>query len=449
MGGIDLGMKRFYIWTIGCQMNRADSWRASMELRRRGYEPCARAEEADLILLNTCVVRQSAEDKAVGRINSLKSLKTSDPNRVIIVMGCLVGDISQLKRQFPFVDAFLPPSDIAGLVEFVGDLDGAIDRKSLIESHPPVSSFVPISYGCDHHCTYCIVRIRRGHQRSRPVGEIVDEVKCLVERGAVEVTLLGQNVDSYGRDLPDQPDLASVLAAVHEIPGLARIRFLTSNPADMTQHLIETVARLPKVCEHFELPVQSGDDDILRRMARRYTTEEYRRLIEQIRAEIPSASIATDVIVGFPGETEEQFLNTYRLIEEIGFDVVHVAAYSPRPGTPAARLSDDVPDEEKRRRRQAIEALQREIAARINKRYLHRTVEILVEGRQKGKWMGRTRTNKLVFLSSDQPLRGKVVPVRITWTGPWSMQAELIPQAPIALNAVSCYSGNEVAGECQ
>ena len=149
-------MKRFYIWTIGCQMNRADSWRASAELRRRGYEPCARAEEADLILLNTCVVRQSAEDKAVGRINSLKSLKTSDPNRVIIVMGCLVGDISQLKRQFPFVDAFLPPSDIAGLVEFVGDLDGAIDQKSLIESHPPVSSFVPISYGCDHHCTYCI-----------------------------------------------------------------------------------------------------------------------------------------------------------------------------------------------------------------------------------------------------------------------------------------------------
>lgn len=419
-------MKRFHIWTIGCQMNRADSWRISEELSRRGYEPCSRAEESDLIILNTCVVRQSAEDKAVGRISSLKSLKASNPNRAIIVMGCLVGDISELQRRFPFVDEFLRPSEVAGLTEFVRRWDPAVSEESfsLSERRAPVSCFVPISYGCNHHCTYCIVRIRRGREHSRPGEEVVEEVGCLVKRGAVEVTLLGQNVDSYGRDLPAQPDLASVLADVHEVPGLARIRFLTSNPADVTHRLIETVACLGKVCEHFELPVQSGDDEILRRMARRYTVEEYRHLIRQIREAIPGAGIATDVIVGFPGETREQFRSTYRLVEEIRFDVVHVAAYSPRPGTSAARLLDDVSGEEKRRRRQTIESLQERIAGQINEFYLRRTVEVLVEGKQKGKWKGRTRTNKLVFFFSDQNVHGRIVPVRITWAGPWSMQAE-------------------------
>jgi len=250
-------------------------------------------------------------------------------------------------------------------------------------------------------------------------------VKELYENGYKEVTLLGQNVDTYGRDLPDRPDLADLLEAVHQIEGLWRIRFLPSHPADMTDRIIEAVARLPKVCEHIEIPVQSGDDRILKRMARGYTVAQFRQLVAKIRQRIPDVYLATDVIVGFPGETEEQFLNTYRLLEELRFDMVHVAAFSPRPGTPAARLPDDVPPEEKERRRRLIEGLQERIAGEINRRFLGRTVEVLVEGKHKGKWRGRTRTNKLVFFEDERDWRGKLAQVRITWAGPWSMRGEV------------------------
>jgi tRNA-2-methylthio-N6-dimethylallyladenosine synthase len=280
-------------------------------------------------------------------------------------------------------------------------------------------------YGCDHLCTYCIVRLRRGRQCSKCPAEIVDEVQCLVKRGAREVVLLGQNVDAYGRDLPDQSTLAGLLEAVHEIDGLWRIRFLTSHPADMTGELIEVVSDLPKVCEHIEIPVQSGDDKILKRMVRRYTIAQYKELVARIRQRIPNVALVTDVIVGFPGETEKQFMNTCDLLREIRFDLVHVAAYSPRPGTAANRLPDDVPPQEKERRRKAVEELQRQIAAEINARFLGQTVEVLVEERHKGKWRGRTGTNKLVFFGDEGDWRGKLAKVRITWTGPWSMQGSL------------------------
>jgi tRNA-2-methylthio-N6-dimethylallyladenosine synthase len=300
-----------------------------------------------------------------------------------------------------------------------------------------VSVHVPISYGCDHHCTYCIVRIRRGRERSRPLDEIVDEVRALAARGVREVTLLGQNVDSYGRDLPalrgagEPPGLADLLYAVHEVQGLCRIRFLTSHPADLRPSAIEAVAALPRVCPHFELPIQAGDDAVLRRMARGYTVADYQALIAGIRARIPGCSVATDVIVGFPGETEAQFEATYRLLEELRFDAVHAAAYSERPGTPAARLVDDVPLEEKLRRRAALDDLQAEIVAELNAPLLGQVVEVLVEDKRKGRWGGRTTTNKLVFFDdaarperrSDR--RGQLVSVRITWTGPWSMIGEL------------------------
>jgi len=276
--------------------------------------------------------------------------------------------------------------------------------------------------GCDHLCTYCIVRLRRGRQRSKRPAEIVDKVQCLVKRGGREVVLLGQNVDAYGRDLPDQPTLASLLEAVHEIDGLWRIRFLTSHPADMADALIETVANLQKVCEHIEIPVQSGDDQILKRMLRRYTIAQYRELVAKIRERIPNVALVTDVIVGFPGETEKQFMNTYDLLREIRFDVVHVAAYSPRPGTAANSLLDNVPPQEKERRRKAVEELQEQIAGEINALLLDQTVEVLVEERHKGKWRGRTRTSKLVFFEDEGNWRGKLAKVRIIWTGPWSMQ---------------------------
>ena len=409
-------------------MNIADSRRLADELEKLGYVPTRRAENADVIVLNTCVVRQSAEDKALGRLSSLKPHKKKRPEATIAVMGCLVDDIPALRQAFPYVDAFLKPSDVAGLVEFVKSHRPSASDLQLPNSklQYPISCYVPIIEGCNHFCTYCIVRLRRGRERSRPVDEIVEEVECLVKRGAREITLLGQNVDAYGHDLAGQPDLADLLTAVHGIERLWRIRFLTSHPADMKERIIEAVASLPKVCEHIEIPVQSGDDAVLKRMVRGYTVDQYRRLVAQIRQRIPEVSLATDVIVGFPGETEQQFANTCQLLEEIRFDVVHVAAYSPRPGTAASRLPDDVPEEAKARRRKIIEELQADIADKINQQLLGETVEVLVEEKYRGKWKGRTRTHKLVFFEDDGDWRGKLAQVKITWAGPWSMQGELV-----------------------
>jgi tRNA-2-methylthio-N6-dimethylallyladenosine synthase len=428
-------VQTFYIWTIGCQMNFADSWRLEEELRRLGYREAPRAEKSDLVVLNTCVVRQHAEDKCVGRLTSLKGWKRRRPGSLLVVVGCFVGDVESLRRAYPYVDLFLQPSDYMGLVHYLCDHDLVPHNEELAlspgERDVPVSMHVPISYGCDHHCTYCIVRLRRGGERSRPVDEIVDEIRALTARGVREVTLLGQNVDSYGRDLLAQPGtdrpptLADLLYRVHEIEDLSRIRFLTSHPADLRPEVIEAVASLPRVCPHFELPVQAGHDDVLKRMARGYTVAEYRDLIAHVRVRIPDCSVATDVIVGFPGETEAQYKATYDLLEELRFDAVHVAAYSERPDTPAARLGDDVPLAEKHRRRQEIDDLQGRIVGEINARFLGQTAEVLVERKKKSRWEGRTATNKLVYFEHDtQDWRGALAQVRITWTGPWSMIGE-------------------------
>ncbi len=429
---------KYHIWTIGCQMNVADSRRAAEELESLGYKAVPRPEEADVIVLNSCVVRQSAEDKVYGRLSSLKPIKRQRPEAIIALMGCAVGqDISPLQKRFPYVDLFLRPAEIEPLVELIKSRDGR-DQIPDLEIRQPVSSYVPIIHGCDNFCTYCIVPYRRGRERSRPVDEIVAEVQRLVAQGTREVTLLGQNVDSYGHDLPGRPDLAHLLTAIHDVEGLWRIRFLTSHPKDISEALIETVAHLPKVCEHIEVPAQSGDDFVLKRMGRGYTVEHYRWLISRIRQAIPGVSLATDVIVGFPGETKEQFMGTYNLLQELHFDVVHVATYSPRPETAASRLPDNVPGEEKERRRQAIEGLQESIAGEINGKLLGQTVEILVEEKHKGKWKGRTRTHKLVFFADEGDWRGKLAQVRITWTGPWSMQGELVLPMNPALSTTIC-----------
>lgn len=431
-------MKGYYLWTIGCQMNHADSRRIAEELQNLGYAATRRPAEADVIVLNTCVVRQSAEDKVYGRLSSLKPIKQRRPEAILALMGCIVGeDTSSLQQRFPYVDLLVRPSDTQSLIDFIASRDNTAAHQQPTSNIqypipniqypascilPPVSCYIPVMHGCDHLCTYCIVRLRRGPQRSKRPAEIVNEVQHLVERGAREVTLLGQNVDAYGHDLPDQPTLAGLLKGIHEPDGLWRIRFLTSHPADIADELIEAVADLPKVCENIEIPVQSGDDEILKRMLRRYTIAQYRELVAKIRERIPKVALATDVIVGFPGETEKQFINTCDLLREIRFEVVHAAAYSPRPGTAASRLSDDVPPQEKERRRKAIEELQRQIAGEINALLLGQTVEVLVEERHKGKWRGRTRTNKLVFFEDEGNWRGKLAQVQITWAGPWSMQ---------------------------
>jgi tRNA-2-methylthio-N6-dimethylallyladenosine synthase len=435
---------KYHIWTAGCQMNVADSQRVASALEGLGYKATRRAAEADVIVLNTCVVRQSAEDKAAGRLYSLKPLKKKKPNLVINLMGCMVGvkDTDHLQARFPFVDVFSPPSDPGPLISYLTQdetrsLEQAqtnrrfamMDGELILPAHERgklVSAHVPVVLGCSHACTFCIIPYRRGAERSRTVGEIVAEVRSLVSQGVKEITLLGQIVDRYGKDIPDGPDLSALLRIVHQVQGLERIRFLTSHPNWMTDELLDTVAELPKVMPHIEVPVQAGDDEVLERMKRGYSVDAYRRLVEKIRDRIPGVSIATDVIVGFPGESEAQFQATYDLLAELKLDVAHLARYSARQGTVATRkLEDNVAEDEKWRRFRALEELQEEIAGEINGGYLGKQVEVLFEEKVRGRWRGRTPTNKLVFVESEQNLRGQKKAVYITWAGPWSMQGAL------------------------
>ncbi len=425
-------------------MNVADSLRVSSALEHLGYQPTHQTEDADVIVLNTCVVRQSAEDKAYGRLSSLRPLKQQRPELVINLMGCLVGVKGNtiLRKRFPFVDVFSPPSDPGPLVAYLTLLEsriveqGEIDQRyaamdgdlllPLEERDKLVTANVPVVLGCSHSCTFCIIPYRRGVERSRPLGEILAEVRSLVAQGVREVTLLGQIVDRYGKDLPDSPNLATLLHIVNAVDGLERIRFLTSHPNWMTEELLEAVAELPKVMPHIEVPVQAGDDKVLEDMQRGYTVADYRRMVARIRERIPDVAIATDVIVGFPGESQAQFQKTYDLLVELELDVAHLARYSVRPGTVAERrMVDDVPEEEKWRRFRALEELQEGIVANINARYLGREVEVLFEEKVRGRWRGRTPTNKLVFVESDEDLRGQVRQTLITWAGPWSMQGAL------------------------
>lgn len=485
-------MKHYHIWTIGCQMNEADSGRVAAELDALGYAPTDQAQDADVIVLNTCVVRQSAEDRAVGHLSSLKPLRESDPQRVIALMGCMVGikPNRALQERFPFVDVFMPPSEPGPLVSYLtgrhieaearalddeetearhlfqdfgspeaaalGLVDDVTESERVEKpsaptpirpfslTHPiqsirhlslngqtPVVANVPIVYGCSHACSFCIIPSRRGVERSRPLDEIVREIQGLVDQGVREVMLLGQIVDRYGKDFPGhRPDLADLLAAVHEIKGLWRIRFLTSHPNYMTDRILHAVAELPRVCEQIEVPVQAGDDDILQAMKRGYTTDDYRRLVRRIREVVPETAVHTDIIVGFPGETETQFQRTYDLLAELKLDKVHLAMYSPRPGTVSERrMTDDVSPEEKKRRWDVLDKLQEQVVGEINRRSLGETVEVLVEERhRKGRWRGRTRTNKLVFFADAGDWRGKLAQVRITWAGPWSMIGEVVGQ---------------------
>jgi tRNA-2-methylthio-N6-dimethylallyladenosine synthase len=482
-------MRSYFIWTIGCQMNEADSGRVAAELDKRGYTPTADPKDADIIVLNSCVVRQSAEDRVVGRLSSLRPLKDGDPSRVIALMGCLVGirPSSALTERFPFVDVFMAPSDPTPLLTFLDSHDVGAEARTLEReltqarhvqqemfspeaaaiglirdpdkptkestaphrvqpTHQggladtqqgmlqsirhlsprgvvPVTANVPVVYGCSHACTFCVIPLRRGIERSRPLEEIVAEVQDLVSQGVREVTLLGQIVDRYGKDFPDEhPDLADLLRAVHDVRGLWRIRFLTSHPNYMNDRILSAVTDLPKVCEQIEIPVQAGSNMILDRMRRGYSREDYRELVWRIRARIPHAAVHTDVIVGFPGETDEQFLETYELLAELRLDKAHLAMYSPRPGTVSARrMSDDVQQEEKKRRWEALDKLQAAVVGEINRRLVGTNAEVLVEDLYKGKWRGRTRTNKLVFFQSHGDWRGRLCSVQITWAGPWSM----------------------------
>ena len=463
---------KYNIQTLGCQMNVADSQRLASALEQLGYEAVHPDEmdSAEVHVINTCVVRQQAEDKAWGRLQQLKKLKEKNPQMVIGLMGCLVGvkDPLRLRKQVPFVDVFIPPSETEPMTAFLQDrnveadtvteqvakrarLNQVMDEMSpeheedLVlptrEQGTLVSAHIPIVYGCSHACAFCIIPFRRGIERSRPVGEIVRDVRNLARQGVKEITLLGQIVDRYGKDIPDGPNLAQLLRVVHEVAveeDLYRIRFLTSHPNWMTQELLETVAELPRVMPHIEVPIQAGDDIVLENMKRGYTQQQYRDLCEQIRATIPNVAIHTDIIVGFPGETDEQFMETYRVLEELKLDKAHLAMYSPRPGTVSdRRMEDDVVYADKKHRHRTLEVLQGQVQAEINTKYLGETVEVLVEDLQKGKWRGRTPQNKLVFFEdTSRNWKGRLVNLEITWTGPYSMQGRLPQTEADAADAI-------------
>ena len=429
-------MTSYHIWTVGCQMNKADSERMGAGLEQLGLQWSQDPKDADVIVLNSCVVRQQAEERVVGMLTSLKPWKQRFPDKTLALMGCMVGPKKDdLLKRYPYVDLFMQPQQFEPLIELVGDKvgvdpDGCVGP--FVPGSPSVTTHVPIIHGCDKFCTFCIIPYRRGREISRSTHELVQECKMLVARGVKEVTLLGQNVDSYGHDFEEPSDLANLLQSIHDdVPELSRIRFLTSHPNDMSDKIIDAVARLPHVMENINLPFQAGNDEVLRNMKRGYTNAQYRELISKVRSTVPEVAIVTDLIVGFPGETEEQFEDSVQLIQDLRFDKVHVAMYSTRPNTFAQRkMVDDVTQEEKHRRLKVIEATQETILSEINASYFGSVEEILVDGHNKGRWQGRTRTDKLVFFESEDAKLGQLRKVRITKTTPWSLSGSLLTANP-------------------
>jgi tRNA-2-methylthio-N6-dimethylallyladenosine synthase len=427
--------RRYYLWTVGCQMNVSDSERLEAALQNVGYSPAAHPEEASFIVLNSCSVRASAEERIFGKLGELVRVKRAQPDTCVVLWGCMVGPQNQsiFARQLPMVDHFVSPSAVDAVVALAPNAIYTLDEPALPVAnweHPPVAVHVPIQYGCNLSCAYCVIPQRRGPERSRPLAELVDECQRLVARGARELTLLGQIVDSWGHDLPGRPQLADLIEAVHAIPGLQRLRFLTSHPAWMTDQLIATVASLPRCMPDINLPVQSGSDRVLKLMRRGYTVARYTALVAKIRATIPNVSLTTDIIVGHPGETREDFVQTLALCEAIRFDKVHIAAFSARPGTLAATQEADpalaVSEDEKEARRRELEHFQEQIATECSANMLGQTVQALVEGESKGKWRGRSPNNKLIFFPHPDDLTGQLVPVRITQTSPWALQGQAV-----------------------
>ena len=496
-------LPRFHVWTLGCQMNRSDSEEMAGRLVRAGCEEAPSIETADIVVINTCAIREGAEQKVIGRQGQLARLRAANPALRVVLTGCSVRepDRAGLRRRYPAVDLFLRPDEEPELVDRLGlasaqapigatgatttvgrAVVGAADHlpgtraravgEGTVARGSAISAWLPIIYGCDKTCTYCIVPFSRGPERSRPFDDIVGEARSLAAAGYREVTLLGQNVNSYGHDLPPdprfghveatrlagrrldvagRPDLAELICAIDALrttagrPAIGRLRFVTSHPWDLSDRLITALAECESVCEHLHLPVQSGSDAVLRRMGRQYTIEHYRGRLARIREAVPGITISTDVIVGFCGETEGQFEETLPLVETVRYDQVFAAAYSPRPGTPATRMPDDVPVADKRRRLNTLLAAQEAIGLERNEAWLGREVEVLVDavspprGHDHGhapdlggtpagaaRLSGRTRGNKLVHLGADEALIGRTVTVRIDHAGPYALRGALV-----------------------
>ncbi len=464
--------KQYFIDTMGCQMNERDSETIAGILHSCGYRPALAPAEADFIALNTCAVRAKPVHKVFSKLGELRRIKQQHPGTVIAVLGCVVQVAAQeIARRAPYVDIILGPRNYSQLAQAIATVERTSapgepvvvtdSGETIPEGLPvlrstPVSAFVNVTYGCNNFCAYCIVPYARGREQSRAVSEIISEIEQAVAEGYKEVTLLGQNVNSYGKESRQEcrsyqrvlgsgqggPShtvmsrekgyaFADLLAEVSRVEGLERIRFTTSHPKDLSLELLDAMAELPRVCEHLHLPIQSGDDDVLARMGRGYTYEQYRNLIEAARQRIPRVSITTDVMVGFPGETEAQFDNTLRAFEEIRFDQAFMFKYNDRPGTRAADFPDKVPEETKQARLERLVARQNEIGRQINEKLVGQSFEVLVEApdpKSAGKVRGRTRTNKLVIFPGKPSLVGELVAVQTQEAYLWGFLGEIARQ---------------------
>ena len=433
-------MKSFHIITFGCQMNEHDSERMAGILEERGYAPASVAEDAGMIILNTCSIREKAEQKFYSELGSLRTLKKTNPKLTIAVAGCIAQqEGKKILSKAPYVDMVLGPSDIAGLFTMVEEHrrrpvpvietegDPEYHHKLIPASRTDgLKAWVSIMYGCDNFCTYCVVPYLRGRERSRPPRDLVQEVRGLAEKGFKEVTLLGQNVNSYGKGLKEGSDFPRLLRMINDIPGIERVRFVTSHPRDLSDALIEAVRDLPKVCESLHLPVQSGSDRVLSAMNRRYTSSEYREKVKKLKSAVPGIALTTDVIVGFPGETEDDFEMTMRLLGDVEYDNIFAFKYSQRPNTAALKLTGHLPENVKEARLARVLSLQRDISLKKNSRFVGTVQEVLVEGHSKkgGKLTGRTRGNKAVNFHGNDVLIGSLLSVRITSAGPNSFSGE-------------------------
>jgi tRNA-2-methylthio-N6-dimethylallyladenosine synthase len=435
-------MAKLHLITYGCQMNEYDSERVAGLLRAQQYELTDDESEADLILLNTCAIREKAEDKVFSKLGQLRAVKARRPHVIVGVMGCMAQlHQHEIRRRAPAVDlVFGSPAigKVASLVERVRREGRPIvetGEAPLVkitarpDGAPRVRAYVTVMEGCEKHCTFCVVPTTRGRERSHAPEVILDEIRGLVADGCREVTLLGQTVNAYGRDLTPPTDLAALFEHVNGVDGLARIRFTTSNPYNLTSRLVRALRDVPKVCEYFHLPLQSGSDRVLERMNRGYTRARYLELIDELRAAVPDIALSTDLIVGFPGETEDDFAQTVEMVERVGYDNVFVFRYSPRPGTPAAGFPDQVSAEVKAARNSRLLEAAGRVAAGRSRRLAGRIVEVLVDGeskRNEAEVSGRTRCNRVVnFHGENRVAVGDVVQVRVTEVLPHSLRGAL------------------------
>ena len=436
--------KRYLIKTYGCQANVRDEETMRGMLEKIGYISTEKPENADLIIVNTCAVRENAEDKVYGEIGNLKYLRKKNKNLILGLCGCMVEQpeiLDKVLHTFPEVNLFFGTHEIGQLYNLLFEVQTTKERIVYIESkagevveefpdarNNHYKAFVNIIYGCDKFCTYCIVPYTRGKERSRKFAEVIKECEGLVKAGYQEITLLGQNVNAYGKDLDEGHDFADLLEAVAKL-GIPRLRFTTSHPWDFSSKMIEVIAKYPNIMKFIHLPVQSGNDEILRLMGRRYNREHYLNLVKEMREKIPGLTLSTDIIVGFPNETEEQFMDTVSLVDEVKYEAAFTFIYSPRRGTPAARMEDNVPYEEKSKRFQLLVKHLEKHIEEYSKTLVGQTLDVLVDGPSKtDKEMlsGYTENNKIIHVQGDESLVGKIIKVKILESHTYSLIGEIV-----------------------